>query len=137
MNHIYKRLTFIYEETLWMNMIYNLHQYFHNLQKIFTPFRKKSNENKNNNISNKIERRCRDVETLKACKQGEVGPQIKQTTSFLSTIKRNTKSCTYVGLYGSGLFNFGSHLTFFACFLGFDIPTSSFIFIGNVFFLFL
>ena len=44
---------------------------------------------------------------------------------------------TYVGLYGSGLFNFGSHLTLFACFLGFDIPTSSFIFIGNVFLLFL
>ena len=40
---------------------------------------------------------------------------------------------TYVGLYGSGLFNFGSHLTLFACFLGFDIPTSSFIFIGNAF----
>ena len=27
-------------------------------------------------------------------------------------------------LYGSGLFNFGSHLTLFAFFLGFDIPTS-------------
>ena len=40
---------------------------------------------------------------------------------------------TYVGLYGSGLFNFGSHLTLFACFLGFDIPTSSFIFIGLLF----
>ena len=51
-----------------------------------------------------------------------------------TTIKQNTKSCTYVGLYGSGLFNFGSHLTLFACFLGFDIPTSSFIFIGNVFY---
>ena len=41
---------------------------------------------------------------------------------------------TYVGLYGSGLFNFGSYLTLFACFLDFDIPTSSFIFIGNVFY---
>ena len=29
-------------------MIYNLHQYFCNLQKIITPFRKKNNGNKNN-----------------------------------------------------------------------------------------
>ena len=38
---------------------------------------------------------------------------------------------TYVGLYGSGLFNFRSYVnlpTLFACFLGFDIPTSSSIF---------
>ena len=44
---------------------------------------------------------------------------------------------TYVGLYGSGLFNFGSYVslpTLFACFLGFDVPTSSFIFIENVFY---
>ena len=37
---------------------------------------------------------------------------------------------TYVGLYGSGLFNFGSYVTLptlFTCFLGFDIPTSFFI----------
>ena len=34
---------------------------------------------------------------------------------------------TYVGLYGSGLFNFGSHLTLFACFLCFEFPTSPFI----------
>ena len=37
---------------------------------------------------------------------------------------------TYVGLYGSSLCNFGSYVslpTLFACFLGFDIPTSSFI----------
>ena len=43
---------------------------------------------------------------------------------------------TYVGLYGSGLFNFRSYVnlpTLFACFLGFDFPTSSFIFIENVF----
>ena len=42
----------------------------------------------------------------------------------------------YIGLYGSGLFNFRSYVnlpTLFACFLGFDIPTSSFIFIENVF----
>ena len=43
---------------------------------------------------------------------------------------------TYVGLYGSALFNFMSYVnlpTLFACFLGFDVPTSSFIFIENVF----
>ena len=37
---------------------------------------------------------------------------------------------TYVGLYGSGLFNFGSYVslpTLVACFLGFDIRKSSFI----------
>ena len=44
------------------------------------------------------------------------------------------KSCTYVGLYGSGLLKFGPHLTLFASLLGFDIPTSSFLFIGNVFY---
>ena len=55
----------------------------------------------------------RDVKTQKVYKQGEevnVGSKIKQTTSIyfnISTyiiIKQNTKSCTYVGLYG--LFNF-------------------------------
>ena len=43
---------------------------------------------------------------------------------------------TYVGLYGSGLFNFRSYVnlpTLFACFLGFDVPTSFAIFIKNVF----
>ena len=77
-----------------------------------------------------------DVGTLK-------GPKIKQTTSiypYISTytaIKQNTKSCTYVGLYGSGLFNSGSYVSFptlFACFLSFDVYTSSFIFIENVFY---
>ena len=56
--------------------------------------------------------------------------------STYTAIKQNTKSCTYVGLYGSGLFNFRSYVnlpTLFACFLGFDVPTSSFIFIENVF----
>ena len=46
---------------------------------------------------------------------------------------------TCVGLYGSGLFNFGSYVslpTLFAWFLGFDVPTSSFIFIENVVLLF-
>ena len=44
-----------------------------------------------------------------------VGPKIKQTTSiqlYISTytaIKQKTKTCTYVGLYGSGLFNFESY----------------------------
>ena len=36
---------------------------------------------------------------------------------------------TYVGLYGSSLFNFGSYVSLPPCshaFLGFDIPTSSF-----------
>ena len=45
---------------------------------------------------------------------------------------------TYVRLYRSGLFNFGSYVSFpnlFACFLGFDIHTSSFTFIENVFYL--
>ena len=34
---------------------------------------------------------------------------------------------TYVGLYGSGLFNFGSYLILFVYFKDFNIPTSSFI----------
>ena len=92
---------------------------------------------------------CRDIKTQKACEQGweaNIGPKIKQTTSiypYISTytaIKLNTKSCTHVGLYGSGLFNFGSYVNFptlFTCFLGFDVPTYSFIFIENVFLLFL
>ena len=44
-------------------------------------------------------------------------------------------NCTYVGLYGSGLFNFGSYVNLptlrFAYFLGFDVLTSSSIFIEN------
>ena len=67
-------------------MIYNLHQYFCNLQKIFTPFRKKTMETRIiKNIFNKNERRCRDVKTQKACEQGweaNIGPKIKQTTSI-------------------------------------------------------
>ena len=67
-------------------MIYNLHQYFCNVQKIFTPFRKKNNGNKNNKKHfNKNERRCRDVKTQKPCEQGweaNIGPKIKQTTSI-------------------------------------------------------
>ena len=47
---------------------------------------------------------------------------------------------TYVGLYGSGLFNFGSYdnlPNFFAYVLGFNVHTSSSVFIENVFLLFL
>ena len=43
---------------------------------------------------------------------------------------------TYAGLYESGLFNFGCLPTLFACFLGFDIPTS-FILLKIFFLLFL
>ena len=67
-------------------MIYNLHQYFCNLQKKFTPFRKKTMETRIiKNIFNKNERRCRDIKTQKACEQGweaNIGPKIKQTTSI-------------------------------------------------------
>ena len=67
-------------------MIYNLHQYFCNVQKIFTPFRNETMETTIiKNIFNKNERRCRDVKTQKACEQGwevNIGPKIKQTTSI-------------------------------------------------------
>ena len=81
----------------------------------------------------------------KACKQdweANIGPKIKQTTSikpYISTalfILFYSGASTYVGLYGSGLFNFGSYVslpTLFTYFLGFDVP-ASFIFIENVFF---
>ena len=42
------------------------------------------------NIFNKSERRCRDVKTQKACKQGweaNIGPKIKQTTSSFTFIE--------------------------------------------------
>ena len=63
--------------------------------------------------------------------------RIREYGSTYTAIKQNTKSCTYVGLYGSGLFSFGSYVSFptlFACFWGFDIHTSSFTFIENVFY---
>ena len=50
--------------------------------------------------------------------------------------KIKSRLSTYVELYGSGLFNFRSYVnlpTLFACFLGFDVPTSFLIFIENVF----
>ena len=56
------------------------------------------------------------------------------------TIKQYTKSCTYVGLYGSGLFHFVSYArlqTFFTCFLGFDIPTCILHFYWKCFFIIL
>ena len=48
-------------------------------------------------------------------------------------------TCTYVGLYGNDLFNFvpAAIPTLFTYFLGFDISTYAFIFIENVFLLFL
>ena len=56
-----------------------------NLQKIFTPFRKKRMETRIiKSIFNKSEI-CRNVKTQKACKQGweaNIGPKIKQTTSI-------------------------------------------------------
>ena len=65
-------------------MIYNLHQLtFLQSTKIFTPFRKKNNRNKNNKtFSIKMKE---DVGTSKACKQGweaNIGTKIKQTTSI-------------------------------------------------------
>ena len=45
-------------------MIYNLHQYFCNVQKIFTSFRKKNNGNKNNKKTFSIKMK-EDVGTLK------------------------------------------------------------------------
>ena len=63
-------------------MIYNLHQYFCNLQK----YSHHSMETRIiKNIFNKNERRCRDVKTQKAFEQGletNIGPKIKQTTSI-------------------------------------------------------
>ena len=53
-------------------------------------------------------------------------------------MKQNAKNCTYVGLYGSGLFNSG--LTSQPCLHTFWVltsPTSSSIFIENVFFIIL
>ena len=67
-------------------MIYNLHQYFCNLQKYSHHSEKKTMETRIiKNFFNKNERRCRDVKTQKACEQGweaNIGPKIKQTTSI-------------------------------------------------------
>ena len=68
------------------------------------------------NIFNKNER-CRDVKTQKVCEQGQeanVGPKIKPL-SYISTalcILLYTNVGTYVELYGSCLFNFGSQVNF-------------------------
>ena len=42
------------------------------------------------------------------------GPTISGNVLIIDitvVIKQNTKSCTYVWLYGSGLFNFGSYVS--------------------------
>ena len=59
-----------------------------------------------------------------------------QDDKYSSHILLYSGVSTYVGLYGSGLFNFRSYInlpTLFACFLGFDVPKSSSSFIENVF----
>ena len=64
-------------------MIYSISAIY---KKIFTSFRKKTIKTRIiKNIFNKNERRCRDVKTQKASKQGweaNLGPKIKQTTSI-------------------------------------------------------
>ena len=64
-------------------MIYSISAIY---KKTFTSFRKKSMKTRIiKNIFNKNERRCRDVKTQKASKQGweaNLGPKIKQTTSI-------------------------------------------------------
>ena len=73
--HKYKRLTFIDEQILMNLSLYDFRIYnLHHLQKVFTPFRKKNNGNKNNkNILYKKETTCRDVKTKKVCKQDRDG----------------------------------------------------------------
>ena len=52
-------------------MIYNLNQYFCNLQKIFTPFKKKTMETRIiKNIFNKMKEDVGMSKPKKACKQG-------------------------------------------------------------------
>ena len=67
-------------------MIYNLHQYFCNLQKYSYYSEKKATETRIiKNIFNENERRCRDVKTKKPCEQGReanIGPKTKQITSI-------------------------------------------------------
>ena len=64
------------------SQINNFHYVYHNYatNSLYTRIIK--------NIFNKNERRCRDVKTQKACKQGweaNIGPKIKQTTSIYPT----------------------------------------------------
>ena len=57
-------------------MIYSISAIY---KKIFTPQKKKMETKIIKNIFNKNERRCRDVKTQKACKQGweaNIGPKI-------------------------------------------------------------
>ena len=77
------------------------------------------------NIFNKYERRCREQGW-----EANIGPKIKQTTSISTYI--STALCillysgvsTYVGLYGSGLFNFGSYVSLPPCSHAFWVLTS-------------
>ena len=67
-------------------MIYNLHQYFCNLQKYSDHSGKTMETRITKNIFNKNEKKkCRDVKTQKACKKGwraNIGTKIKQTASI-------------------------------------------------------
>ena len=74
----------------------------------------------------KMKKRFSDVKTQKACKQGweaNIITKIKQITSIYPYISRSlyillySGVSTHVGLYGSGLFNFGYCVSLFACFL--------------------
>ena len=78
------------------------------------------------NIPNKMKEDVGMSKPKKQVNKVELNKLLPYTPPYISpytAIKQNTKSCTYVGLYESGLFN----STLFTCFLGFDIPTSSFI----------
>ena len=126
-------------------MIHNLHQYF---QKNIHIIQKKNNGNKNNKktFSIKIKEDVGMSKPKKHAKEvgrANIGPKIKQTTSiqpYISTalcILLYSGVSTCVGLYGSGLFNFGSYVSspnLLRMLFCFDIPTSSFIFIENVFY---
>ena len=93
-------------------MIYNLQQYFCIYKKYshHTPEEKTMETRIIKNNFNKNERRCRDVKTQEARKQGweaNIYRTQNKTNHFhitlrkyLTAIKQNTKSCTYVGLYG-------------------------------------
>ena len=76
------------------------------------------------NMFNKNERRCSDVKT----------PNIQPSISTYTAIKRNTKSCTYVGLYWKEFGSYVSFPTLFACFFGFWHPYIFFHFHWKCFF---
>ena len=69
-------------------MISNDIKYFCNLQEIFTQLKKTMKTRIIKNIFNKSERRCRDVKTQKACKQGweaYIGSKIKKPLPYNPT----------------------------------------------------